>query len=171
MTGFWGNLKTEEIPDDPFSIPANTYYCQCMEAFWDEYEGQRQFKMKFVVMDRGSAFYETTINQKYDMPDPSKAFTDLTQLEQWGPKFLKLHMARGFDMTPEEIKNPDPDVHMVGKYLYVTTVLKPGSGKNSGRRYTNITDMVCERINDMENAENDELADRMGLGVGAMSDL
>lgn len=165
MSSFWGNLNVEEIPDDPFSVPDNTYYSICTEAGFAEYEGQRQFRLKFVVMDPDSPYYERPISHKYDLPDPKESdFKKLSKSEQYGVTFLKQHMARGFDMTPEEINDPKPSEHMIGNYAFVTTVLNSGKGKNAGKKFTNVTDIVCQRILDIENADIDAIADSMGIG-------
>lgn len=160
----WGNLKVEDIPDS-LSVPPNTYFCLCMEAGEAEYDSQRQWRFKFVVMDDGSAYNERNIFHKYDLPDPNESdFKKLSKSEQFGVTNLKLHMARGFDMTPEQIRDPIPSEHMIGQYCYVTTVLGKGTGKNVGKTYTNVTDIVCERILQLENEDLDAVADSMGIG-------
>ena len=146
----FGNLDTSNIPDDPFMIPANTYWCVVTESTMVEKDdGNVQFTIKWGIDDPSSDYHGKPLTEFYTIY-PGTSWENLTGKQREAYTWLKRRLRRGFGLSEGEINTVSPS-DLVGKGAFVTSVRTEGTGENTGRWYNNIRDALCKELYEEEN--------------------
>lgn len=147
----WGDMDVEDIPDDPFKVPENTYRCICTKAYEVEKDGNCSLKLYWAVDEPTSDYHQRPISEQF--PLYKKKFEELDGKQKQRTSFLKKRLREAFDLTGEELKTV-PVSSYVGKYAYLTIVNNVDE-KDSTITYNNIRSALCERLY-AENKTNED---------------
>lgn len=160
--GIFGDLDVSDIPDNPFYIAPNTYWCVCTGADRYERDGQESLVIKWAIDEPDSEYHGNNISRWFSMPDlEGRSWADLDSDEKKALKFLKFMLRRGFDLSEEEIDSVSND-DLVGKEMYVTTVVTPDK-ENPEKEYVNVRDVVCKRLFDEQRGNTERVSATLGL--------
>lgn len=146
----FGNLDTSNIPDDPFLIPPNTYWCIVTESTMVEKDdGNVQFTIKWTIDDPSSDYHGKNLSEFYTIY-PGTSWDDLTGRQKESYTWLKRRLRRGFDLSESAIETVSPS-DLVGKSAFVTSKRSEGTGENTGKWYNNIADVKSKSLYEEEN--------------------
>lgn len=140
----WGDMDVDDIPDDPFHIPANTYRCICTEAYTKIKDDQEALIIKWTIQEPDSDYHEDSLTEFF--PLFKKPIDELTGKERKRTAFMAKRLREAFDLTKEELKEWKPS-NGIGMYAYLTVV--NNSDKNDETKtYNNVSNALCQRLYD-----------------------
>jgi hypothetical protein len=147
----WGDLDTDEIPDDPNYVAPGTYFCQVTSARFitDKEDPSRRIAIAWTwkIDEPDSDYHNFPLNEYFNLPRSRR------QLERDGEDShspreiqdasrLKVRFRDAFGMSPEEIKYfSDPD-DLVGKSAYVTSTVRSSKDPSDTRKFINVTKAI-----------------------------
>lgn len=148
----FGDMDVDDIPEDPFYVAPNTYWCVCTEAKFTDFDkddGQMFLQIVWTIDEPDNDYHTKNLQKTYKV-FPGKKKSDLAPKEIQGLSYLKRDLRRGFDLSESEMQTVNPS-ELVGSGAFVTSIVNEGKGDNAGKKFVNINDTVCKRIFDEEN--------------------
>lgn len=153
----FGDIDVDEINEDPFYVAPNTYWAVCTEAKVTGFEGNPDTFLKFswTIDEPDNDYHGKNLQQLFKI-FPGKKKADLTAKEVQGLSYLKRLLRRGFDLSESQIASVNPS-ELIGAEAFVTSVVNEGTGENAGKSFVNVRDVICKRIFDEEQQENNSV--------------
>ncbi len=167
----FGELDINEIPDDPFYTPPNTYHCICTDAkFWQK-EGAEHpsLVITWTIDDPDSDYHGNNIQEYFTLfladvtsdgelrPNGIK-YADLEANQKKVVVKLKVRLRNAFDLSEAEINSfTDPSM-LISREAKVTT-----KENKKDSKYVNVVEAVSLRLWKEQQAEGDEASASMGL--------
>jgi hypothetical protein len=154
----FGDMDVDDIPEDPYYVAPNTYWCLCTEAKFTKFDkdfdpmADTFLSITWTIDEPDSEYHTKNLQQLFKVY-PSKSKDDLTAKEIQGLSYLKRLLRRGFDLSESEIASVEPS-ELVSSGAYVTSVVNEGKNDNAGKKFINVKDAVSKRIFDEEASES-----------------
>lgn len=159
----WGDLDTDEIPDDPNFVAAGTYFATCTSAklITDKEETDKVVAIAWtwIINEPESEYHNFPLNEYIRIPRSKTQLKEdgderHTQQELWDGSKLKKRLKEAFGLSPEEVQAfADPD-SLVGQDAYVTSTV--GTNKkdpNDTRKFVNVSKAISPEMHAEEMAK------------------
>lgn len=158
--GIFADIDIDDIPDNPFGVPAGTYRTICTDAKYIEKDDVTSLTITWTVDEPDNGAHGNNISKWYTLY-PGVKSADLTPEQKKYLSFLKLMLREGFGLSESEIATVEPS-DLIGTVVYVTVVENQGKGDNAGKTYTNVKSAMCERLYN----ENRQAMESVGASFG-----
>ncbi len=150
----FGDLDVDEISDNPFEIPDNTYFVTCVKSEFGEKDGTRSFRLGYKIEMAESDYHGLPISDWFSpINGETESASDLTPAQKQKLSHLKKRLREGFDVSAEKMATLNPS-ELLGRNLYVTT--RTSSDKNPAvdRKYVNVVSALSPRLYEERTANN-----------------
>lgn len=147
----WGDLDSDEIPDDPNYVGPGTYFCTLTSARFimdkDDENRRKAIAWTWTIEEPESDYHGFSLNEYINLPRSRRQLEadgdeKHTSRELQDASRLKLRFRDAFSMTSDEIKSfSDPD-ELVGKDAYVTSTVRNSKDPNDTRKFVNVTKAI-----------------------------
>lgn len=151
----WGDLDSDEIPDDPNYVGPGTYYCTLTSArfIMDKEVSNRRVAIAWTwtIEEPESEYHHFTLNEYINLPRSKKqrlaeGDENPTAREKQDASRLKVRFRDAFNLTPDEIRSfSDPD-DLLGKDAYVTSTVRESKDPNDTRKFINVTKAISPEM-------------------------
>jgi hypothetical protein len=138
----WGEMDINDVPDDPFHIPENTYKCIVTDSYVKDKDGTEALIIKWAIDEPANDYHEKPLTEFF--PLFKKSFDELTGKEKQRTSFMKKRLREAFDLSDTQLQEFTPG-QAVGKYAYLTVVNNTDKDDDT-KRYNNVTSALSERL-------------------------
>lgn len=145
----------DDLPDDPFDIPENTYLCYCSKAFYEQKDDKVKLILQWTIDDDGP-YSGMGLRDYFSI---YRGQLEGKQLQAMA--HLKRRLKRGLDLTDEEIRKVKPS-ELENRRAYVKVVKRPDKDDQT-KIYTNVGDVISLRLFKEENEHMDEMSNSFGI--------
>lgn len=155
----FGDLDMDKVPDDPFFIPADSYWAVLTETkFVDKGEDGCSLSFTWTVDDVESDYHGRAFKDYFNLPAgwPSVDYDSLDGKEKMSVSRLKQRLRKGCDLSESELAELDDWADLVGSEAFLRT---GNSESSDGRKFNNILEATSRREWDENNADKDESTD------------
>ena len=148
----WGDLDSDEIPDDPNFVAAGTYFATCTSARFvmDKEDSTRRVAIAWTwtIEEPESEYHGFPLNEYINLPRSKRqreaeGDSAPSPREKQDASRLKVRLRDAFNLTPDEIRHfSDPD-DLIGINAYVTSTVRTNKkDPNDTRKFINVVKAI-----------------------------
>jgi hypothetical protein len=160
----FGDMDTDDIPDDPFFVMQGTYYGSCTDAkiVRSRKDESQALFIQYTIDEPDSDYHGYTVSDYFTLY-LDRDFKDLDANEKKTVIRMRARFREGFDVAEDRVKYVKPS-DLMGEPVYIQVTNSPGKGEHTGKTFTNVGKVQSKRLYEEQNeTKADESAGSFGL--------